>query len=101
MTWARLLALTGAVAAGVLLPKAVPAALVGRRLHPRVARFLGLLPAATLAALVVVSVAGAGPARWPVLAAVAVAGVTAALTRRGLVAMVAGWAALAAGLLLS
>ena len=95
--------MTAAVAAGVLLCKALPAVAVGTRLDDRVARFLALLPAATLAALLVVTVAGSGTGRlrWEVLAAVVVAAAVAALTRRGLPAMLTGWAVLAAALLLS
>jgi branched-subunit amino acid transport protein len=96
-------ALIGAVAAGVVLPKALPAALVGGRVGPRAERFLGMLPAALLGGLVAVSVLGGGPGLRPspaVVAAVAVAVATAALTRRSLLSMVAGWAVLAAALLL-
>ncbi len=102
MSTAHLLVVTATVAAGVLLCKALPAALLGARLDPRLARFLGLLPAATLAALVVVSTAGAGSGRlrWEVLAAVVVAAALAAATRHGLLAMLSGWAVLAAELLL-
>jgi branched-subunit amino acid transport protein len=93
---------TAAVAAGVLLCKALPAVAVGARLDDRVARFLALLPAATLAALLVVTTAGSGTGRlrWEVLAAVVVAAGVAALTRRSLLAMVTGWSVLAAALLL-
>jgi branched-subunit amino acid transport protein len=98
----QLLAVTAAVGAGVLLCKALPAVAVGAHLDERLARFVGLLPAATLAALLVVTTAGSGTGRlrWEVLAAVAVTAGLAALTRRSLPAMLTGWAVLAAELLL-
>jgi branched-subunit amino acid transport protein len=103
MSSGRLVVLIGILAAAVLLPKAVPAALVGARISQRVERFLGLLPAALLGGLVVVSTAGTpGPGPRPaVLVAVAVAAAMAALTRRSLLAMAGGWAALGVGLALS
>ena len=61
----RLGALIAAVAAGVLLPKAAPAALVGGRVDPRVARFLAMLPAALLGGLAVASALGGGPGLRP------------------------------------
>jgi branched-subunit amino acid transport protein AzlD len=99
---AQLLAVTGAVAAGVLLCKALPAMAVGAHLDERLARYVGLLPAATLAALLVVTSAGSGTGRlrWEVLAAVAVTAGLAALTRRSLLAMLTGWAVLAGELFL-
>lgn len=90
------------MAAGVLLCKALPALAIGARLDERLARFVALLPAATLAALLVLATAGsgAGRLRWSVLVAVAVAAGVAALTRRSLLAMLSGWGVLAVGLLL-
>jgi branched-subunit amino acid transport protein len=111
MSGAQLVALAAAVAGGVLLPKTLPAALVGRRLPALAERFLGLLPGALLGGLVTVQLlAGGGSGRhavagwaavptWPMTAGVVAAVVVAAVTRRGLLAMLAGWAALAAGLL--
>jgi branched-subunit amino acid transport protein len=99
----QLPALIGAVAAGVLLPKAVPAALVARRASGGVERFLGLLPAALLGALAMSGTLGGGPGWRPrpaVVLAVVAAGTIAAVTRRSLLAMAAGWAVLAAVLLL-
>jgi branched-subunit amino acid transport protein len=100
----RLAAVIVAVAAGVLLPKAAPAALVGRSVEPRVERVLAMLPAALLGGLAVVSLLGAGPA-WrpslPVAIGMAAAAAIMAVTRRTLVAMVGGWAALAAALALT
>ena len=99
----RLAALIAAVAAGVLLPKAAPAALLGGRVGARAGRFLGLLPAALLGGLTAVSVLGGGPGlrlRPAVLLAVSAAVAIAAVTRRGLAAMLGGWAVLAAALLL-
>jgi branched-subunit amino acid transport protein len=100
----RLALLCAVMAAGVLLPKAVPAALVGAHVGPRWERFLSLLPAATLGALVVLTVFQARHAAssWPpvVLAVVAATGL-AILTRRTLLSMAAGWAvAFAASLLI-
>lgn len=103
MTGWRLAALIAAVAVGVLLPKAAPAALVAGRVGPRAGRFLALLPAALLGGLTAVSVLGGGPGLHPrpaVLLAVAAAVAIAALTRRSLTAMLGGWAVLAAALLL-
>jgi branched-subunit amino acid transport protein len=100
----RLTALIAAVAAGVLLPKAVPAALVGRRPGGRVERFLSLLPAALLGGLAVSGALGGGPGLRPrpaVVLAVVAAAVITAVTRRSLMAMAGGWAVLAAVLLLS
>lgn len=99
----RLAVVVAILAAAVLLPKAVPAALLGPRIGEGVERFLGLLPPALLGGLVVVSAAGAAGARPQpaVLVAVAIAAGMAALTRRSLLAMAGGWAALAIGLALS
>jgi branched-subunit amino acid transport protein len=107
MSAGRLALVIGVLAAGVLLPKAAPAALLSAPLSQPVERFLGLLPAVLLGGLVVVSAAGtsgarsAGSLRPAVLLAVAVAVGVAALTRRSLLAMACGWAALAFGLALS
>lgn len=100
MTGAHALALTGAVAAGVLLPKAVPAALLGRSLGGRFDRLLRLLPAATMAALVVVSLmrGPAGP-RPVVVVAASAAALMMVLTRRSLLSMAVGWAVLVSGLI--
>jgi branched-subunit amino acid transport protein len=95
-------ALIAAVAVGVLLPKAVPAAVSGGHVGPRLERLLNLLPAALLGGLAVSEALGGGPGvrvRPAIAAAVLVAVVVAAVTRRSLLAMVAGWAVLAAGLL--
>jgi branched-subunit amino acid transport protein len=100
----RLAAVIAAVTAGVLLPKAVPAALAGRSVGGRVERVLAMLPAALLGGLAVTSLLGAGPG-WrpslPVAIGMAVAAAIMAVTRRTLVAMIGGWAALAAALALS
>jgi len=90
------------IAAGVLLPKILPAAVVGGRLNGRADLLLRLLPAALLGGLVTMQVAGAVTAprlRFQAVAAVATAAVMAAVTRRGLVSMVCGWAILAAATL--
>lgn len=103
MTTGALFAITAAIAAGVLLPKALPAALVRSRLDPRVERFLTLLPAALLAALTAIALLAGGRAAapsWPAVIGVAAGAAVAAITRRPLLAMVCGWAALAVGLLL-
>lgn len=97
-------ALIAAVAAGVLLPKVAPAALVGGSVDGRTERFLRLLPAALLGGLAVVAAIGGGPGLRPrpaTIAAVVAAAAIMAVTRRGLVAMIGGWAVLAAALLLS
>jgi branched-subunit amino acid transport protein len=100
----RLSAVIVAVAAGVLLPKAAPAALMGRRVGPRVERVLAMLPAALLGGLAVVSLLGSGPG-WrpglPVAVAMVVAAAVMAVTRRTLLSMIGGWAALAAALFLA
>jgi len=103
MTPGRLLAITVMIATGVLLPKILPAVVVGGRLNRRADLFLCLLPAALLAGLVTVEVVGAVTAphaRLQVVAAVAAAAVMAAVTRRGLLSMVCGWVVLAVGTLL-
>ena len=103
MTAGRLLAMTVVMAAGVLLPKILPAAAVGGRLNRRADLFLRLLPAALLAGLVTMELVSAITAprpRMQVVAAVAAAAVMAAVTRRGLLSMVCGWVVLAAGTLL-
>jgi branched-subunit amino acid transport protein len=100
----RLAALIGVVAAGVLLPKAVPAALVAGRVGDPAERFLKLLPAALLGGLTAVGVLGGGPGLHPrpaVLLAVVAAVAIAALTGRSLTAMLGGWAVLAAALLIA
>ena len=111
MSGGQVVALVAAIAGGVLLPKTLPAALVGRRLPKLAERFVGLLPAALLGGLVTVELlAAAGPGRhaalgWaaiptlPTMAGVVVAVAVAALTRRALLAMAVGWAVLAACLL--
>jgi branched-subunit amino acid transport protein len=108
---AQLVAVAAAVAGGVLLPKTLPAALVGRQLPPLAERFLRLVPAALLGGLAMVELLATGaPGRhavagfaalptWPMLVGVVAAAVVAALTQRGLLAMAVGWAVLAAGLL--
>jgi branched-subunit amino acid transport protein len=102
VTTGRLLTTSLVIAAGVLLPKILPAAVVGGRLHGRADLFLRLLPAALLAGLVTVQVAAvtAPRPRLQVVVAVVAAGVIAAVTRRGLLSMLCGWAILAAGTLL-
>ena len=106
MTGWRLAALVAAVAAGVLLPKALPAVLIGGTVGRRTERFLTLLPAALLGGLVAVNALGGGGAaglhpRLSVIVAVVVAGALAALTRRSLLSMAGGWAALAVALAIS
>jgi hypothetical protein len=99
----RMAALIGAVTAGVLLPKVAPAALVGGNVRGLAARFLALLPAALMGGLTAVGVlGGGGPGLHPRLAvvlAVAAAATIAALSRRTLLSMAAGWAVLIAVLL--
>ncbi|HXM55425.1 MAG TPA: AzlD domain-containing protein [Candidatus Dormibacteraeota bacterium] len=102
----QLAALVAAVATGVLLPKALPAALMGGPVGRRTERFLNLLPAALLGGLVAINALGGGSVaglhpRLPVLAAVVVAGALAAVTRRSLLSMAGGWAALAVALAIS
>lgn len=99
----RLVVLVAILSAAVLLPKAVPAALLGPRIGERVEGFVGLLPAALLGGLVVVTAAGAAGARPQpaVLVAVGIAAAMAAVTRRSFLAMAGGWAALAVGLAVS
>lgn len=90
------IALIAAVVAGVLLPKALPAAIVGGSMVGAWERFLRLLPAATLAALAALTTLkgdGGLVVRPQVLMAVGVAAAVAAITRRSLVAMAGGWAA--------
>jgi branched-subunit amino acid transport protein len=58
MSTTQLWWLVTAVAAGVILPKALPAAMIGR-VAGQWARFLDLLPAATLGALAVLTALGA------------------------------------------
>jgi branched-subunit amino acid transport protein len=100
----RMAAVIVAVAAGVLLAKAAPAALVGRSVGVRAERVLAMLPAALLGGLATLGLLGGGPG-WrpalPVAIAMVVAGAVMAVTRRTLVSMLGGWAALAVGLALS
>jgi branched-subunit amino acid transport protein len=102
VTGLHLAAVIGVVAAGVVLPKAVPAAVLGARPGRRGQRFLDLLPAALLGGLAMVSALGGQT--WARLSpavplAVAAAAATAALTRRPLPSMAVGWAVLVGGLL--
>jgi branched-subunit amino acid transport protein len=100
---AHLAAVTAAITAGVLLPKAVPAALVGGRFPPWASRFLRLLPVAILGALVVVTMLGPGRAAvpgWPVVLGVTAATVVAVVTRRSLLSMAVGWTVMAVAMLL-
>lgn len=102
MTGLHLAAVIGAVAAGVVLPKAVPAAAFSIGPGRRGERFLGLLAAALLGGLAMVStLGGKAPARLtPAVPLAVAAGATAAvLTRRTLLSMLAGWAVLAGALL--
>ena len=102
-----MVALATVIAAGVLLPKVLPAAIVGRRLPAPAERFVSLLPAALLGGLVAVELlATTGPERLgamgatlPTVAGVVAAIAVAALTRRALLAMAVGWAVLVASLL--
>ena len=86
-------------AAGVLLPKALPALLLPERMPSAVASWLEYLPAGMLGAFTAITVTAyvhsAGSPWWP-LAALAAAGVVALWTRRTLVALLTGWLLLAA-----
>jgi branched-subunit amino acid transport protein len=87
-----------AAAAGVLLPKLLPALLLPERVPPLIATWLQYVPAAMLGAFTALTAAGyALPAArpWLLLAALAVAAAMALRTRRTFVALVAGWAVLA------
>jgi branched-subunit amino acid transport protein len=88
-----------AAAAGVLLPKVLPALLLPERMPKAVGSWLEYVPAGMLGAFTAITVTAyarsAGPPWWP-LAALAAAGAVALLTRRTFAALLTGWLLLAA-----
>jgi branched-subunit amino acid transport protein len=88
-----------AATAGVVLPKILPALALPESIPERVAGWLEFLPAAILGAFTALTVTGyVAPSAqpWLVIGGLLLAGIVVLVTRRTLLALLAGWAVIVA-----